>query len=57
MDLLGHFWFLPVLFFISIIFYGMLRLTKTCPCRKFMLVCGGGNIYMCWGADDCIPFA
>lgn len=48
MDLLGHFWFLPVLFFISIIFYGMLRLTKTCPCRKFILVCGGA-IFTCAG--------
>lgn len=41
MDLLGHFWFLPVLFFISILFYGMLRLTKTCSCRKLILASGG----------------
>ena len=48
MDLLGHFWFLPVLFFISIFFYGMLRLTKTNPHGKMMVV-SGGAIFTCMG--------
>ena len=57
MDLLGHFWFLPVLFFISIFFYGMLRLTKANPHKKVIVISGGGDTHIFRGADGCIAFA
>lgn len=42
MDLLGHFWFLPVLFFISVLFYLLLKGIHYFSLRKEMVIIGGG---------------
>lgn len=41
MDLLGHFWFLPVLFFISVLFFGLLRMAHRGSFRNEFVLFGG----------------
>lgn len=45
MDLLGHFWFLPVLFFISFLFFVSLRITHKYSLQNEFVLLGGGDIY------------
>ena len=42
MDLLAQFWFLPVLFFISVLFFGLLRLVRRYRLRNELALFGGG---------------
>lgn len=45
MDLLGHFWFLPVLFFISVLVFLSVKLVERYSLSSAYVLIGGGNSY------------